>query len=95
MKNNTEWISIAKGIAAISQFGLSIIMPIVLCTFLGVYLKNKFAIPDYIVILLVLLGVLSGISSAVSFIKSFMKQEQKKDQLKQMTPKSNHTSERR
>lgn len=95
MKKNTEWISIAKGLASITQLGLSIIIPIVLCTLLGVFLKNKFGIPDYVVVILTLLGVFSGISSAVSYLKSFLKQTEKEDQQKQLTKKSHHPSERR
>lgn len=73
MKNQNEFIEIAKGLSYLTQLGLSIITPVVLCGFLGSFLKKRFNIPDFLLIIIVLIGVLSGIISAVSFIKAYLK----------------------
>lgn len=79
MKKANDFIAIAKGLTNIAQFGLSIITPIILCALLGVFLKNRFHIPDFVVMLIILLGILSGISSAITFIKSYLKRIEQED----------------
>lgn len=72
-EDNNSFIEIARGLTNIAQLGLSVIAPIVLCSLLGVFLKNKFGIPDFVVFLLILLGIASGIYSAVSFVKQYLR----------------------
>ncbi len=57
----------------ITQLGLSMVMPIVLLAFLGVYLRDRFHLPDYVVIICILLGVCGGINSFVLFVKRYLK----------------------
>lgn len=50
--------SVYKTFALITQLGISMIVPVFLCTLLGVYLENRFSIPATIP--LIILGVLAG-----------------------------------
>lgn len=50
--------SVYRTLALITQLGISIITPILLCTFLGVYLEEQFALP--LTIPLLILGILAG-----------------------------------
>lgn len=73
MKKQNEFVEITKGLSYLTQLGLSIITPVILCAFLGSFLKKRFNIPDFLLIIIILIGVLSGISSAVSFVKSYLR----------------------
>lgn len=59
--------SVFQTIALISQLGFSIVVPIVLCTFVGTYLERKFSIS--ITVLLIILGVLAGVRNAYVLMK--------------------------
>lgn len=50
--------SVYKTFALITQLGLSMIVPVLMCTFLGVYLEDRFGFP--LTIPLIILGVLAG-----------------------------------
>lgn len=50
--------SVYKTFALITQLGISMIVPVVMCTLLGVFLENKFSIS--VTIPLIILGVLAG-----------------------------------
>lgn len=50
--------SVYKTFALISQLGISILVPILLCTFFGTWLEKKVFIP------LVIVGVLAGLRNA-------------------------------
>ncbi|MBQ2922192.1 MAG: AtpZ/AtpI family protein [Tyzzerella sp.] len=47
-----------RTLALISQLGISMIVPILLCTAIGVYLDEKFSLP--LTIPLIVLGILAG-----------------------------------
>ena len=59
--------SVYNTFALISQLGISIIVPIFLCTFAGVFLEDKFAIS--ITVPLIILGVLAGVRNAYYLVK--------------------------
>lgn len=62
----------------ISQLGISIIVPIFLCTFIGLFLEEKFSIS--ITVPLIILGVLSGARNAYVLAKNAVKDiENEKD----------------
>lgn len=77
MKKTSDFVELAKGISNVAQLGLSVVVPIVLCGYFGVFLKKKFAVPDFVVALIVLLGVAAGISSALSFFRDYLKKANK------------------
>lgn len=85
-EDNNSFFEIAKGLTNIAQLGLSVVAPIVLCSLLGVFLKNKFGISDFVVFLIILLGIASGIYSAVSFVTQYLRRleiEERKQRDKQ------------
>ena len=51
--------SVYKTFALISQLGISILVPILLCTFFGTWLEKKVSFPVFIP--LVIVGVLAGL----------------------------------
>ena len=63
----------------ITQFGLSVIIPIVLCTVGAVWLKDRFSLGEWVVIAGILVGVGSGFCSMYNFYKIVMENKNKKD----------------
>lgn len=51
--------SVYRSLVLVTQFGISMLVPILLCTMLGVYLGNKFSMP-VITVPLFLMGALAG-----------------------------------
>ena len=51
--------SVYRSLALITQFGINMLVPIFLCTIVGVYLGRKFSI-DWMVIPLFIVGALAG-----------------------------------
>lgn len=54
--------SVYRTLTLVSQLGISIVVPVLLCTFLGSWLEDKFHLPLFIP--LVVLGVLAGLRNA-------------------------------
>lgn len=62
---------ILKALTMISQFGINMIVPILLCTFIAKYVTDKF-FPNhkYIIVIGVILGAASSFSSMMKMIKA-------------------------
>lgn len=58
-KRNKYNRSVYRSLAVITQFGINMLVPIFLCSFLGIYLDKKFG-TSYIMIILFFLGALAG-----------------------------------
>lgn len=61
--------SILTALAMITQFGLSVITPILLCTLGSLWLKNKFALGNFTVIIGIIIGIGAGIMSMINMIR--------------------------
>lgn len=55
MKNRNK---VFQTFSLISQLGISMIAPVILCTLAGVYLEDKFSVP--LTIPFIILGILAG-----------------------------------
>lgn len=76
MKNKK---SVYTTFALISQLGTSMIAPILLCTYAGVWLEEKFLIP--LTIPLMILGVLAGARNVYALVRSTIDDaKEKKDE---------------
>ena len=63
--------------AMISQVGISMVVPILLCTYAGVWLEEKFNFPFTVIMIVV--GVLAGVRNVVAMVKR-MKQVAEEDE---------------
>lgn len=61
-----------KTLALISQLGISMIVPILLCTVIGVYLDEKLSLP--LTIPLIVLGILAGGRNAYVLVRHTSRQ---------------------
>ena len=59
-------------LALISQLGISMIAPVLLCTAIGVYLDKKFSLP--LTIPLIVLGVLAGGRNVYALVRHTSRQ---------------------
>jgi len=69
---------IMKSLAMVSQFGISMLVPIALCVALGVWIGNKFDM-DWIVIPLFFVGALAGYTNIFKTAISMTKKDTKKE----------------
>ena len=66
MKKNR---SVFQALVLVTQFGISMLVPILLCTLLGVYIGKRFSIP-IITVPLFLIGALAGFRNVYRLAKS-------------------------
>ena len=74
MKN----LSALKYLVWVSALSASVITPIIVCVFLGYYLKNKFSLGMWIIIIFIILGFLTAILNLVRFFKFVQSQAKNK-----------------
>ena len=60
--------SVIATLSLISQLGISMIVPVFLCIFIGMKLEEKFDFP--FTILFIILGILAGIRNVYALVKS-------------------------
>ena len=70
--------NVYQSIAMITQFGINMIVPIFMCTLLGVYIGKKFDMM-LIVIPLFIIGALAGFRNVYIMAKKIFEQESDRD----------------
>lgn len=58
--------SVYTTFAMISQVGISMVVPILLCTYAGVWLEEKFDFP--FTVIMIVLGVLAGVRNVIAMV---------------------------
>lgn len=58
--------SVYTTFAMVSQVGISMVVPILLCTYAGMWLEEKFQFP--FTVIMIILGVLAGIRNVVVMV---------------------------
>ncbi len=61
--------SVLTALAMVTQFGITVITPILLCVLAALWLKNKFGLGDFTVVLGILIGVGAAVMSMMKMIK--------------------------
>jgi hypothetical protein len=56
----------------LTQFGLSVVMPILLCVLLGVWLCGRYGIGEWLIALLLAVGLISAGCGFYKFARAFM-----------------------
>ena len=73
MKKKDNFYESFSYIAYFTYFGLSIISPVLLLSFLGYFLVQRFSWPGWVAVLFVVVGAISSVLSLVKMIRLFMK----------------------
>ena len=74
MKNNDR-IKALRYLSLISQFGLSVAMPPLICIFAALFVQKKFGIGDWIIIAAIITGIISSGCTFFNFIKTHINKE--------------------
>ena len=77
--NNRE---IVTSFSMVLQFGINMLVPIVLCIALGVWIGDKYDM-DWIVIPLFFVGALAGYNSIFRMVKNYLKKTERKTKKEQ------------
>ncbi len=67
--------SVFQTFALITQLGLSMLAPIILCILAGSFLQNRFALPVFLPLLI--LGILAGVRNCYVLIQHVLENEKK------------------
>lgn len=59
--------SVYKILAMISQVGISMIVPVLVCTYVGVWLERKYNFPWTLI--MIVLGVLAGVRNIIAIVR--------------------------
>lgn len=74
MKNNDR-IKALRYLSLISQFGLSVAMPPLICIFAALFLQKKFGFGDWIITAAIITGIISSGCTFYNFIKTHISKE--------------------
>ena len=69
-KPSSEINEVAKGLSMVLQIGISMMVPIALCLFIG-YKLDKWLDTSYLIIIFLFLGIAAGIRSVYAITKNF------------------------
>ncbi len=78
---------ILRALAMVSQLGISMIVPIVLCLFLGRWLDQLLG-TDFLVLIFIILGILAAYRNLFVLMKPLLKGGRKHDQTDDGEPES-------
>ena len=68
--------SVYKALAMISQVSISMLVPIFLCSMLGLWLRNQFGLPAFLPLFFV--GALAGMRNVYVMLSAIYKEDDKK-----------------
>ncbi len=71
-------ISALKYLVWVSTLSASVITPIVICVYLGYYIKNKFSLGIWVIIVFIILGFLTAMLNVVKFFRFVQSQAKNK-----------------
>ena len=72
---NKERMKALRYLSLLSQFGLSVAMPPLICIFAALFIQKHFAVGDWIIICAIAVGIISSGCTFYNFIKTHSKKE--------------------
>lgn len=71
---------IFHALSYLTQLGLSVAAPPILCVFFGLWLQKKYALGSWVVVVSLLVGLISGACSFASFIRTVRRKTEKEEE---------------
>jgi hypothetical protein len=68
---------IGKALVMITQLSISVLVPIILCTAVGIFIEKRFGIN--LILVLIILGILSGAQSGYRMMKQVLEDDARED----------------
>ena len=78
MEKKNDYNKIIRAFAWITQLGLNMVTPIILCIFIGSYIQRKFQLGNTVMLISILLGIGGSFMSLVNFIRTVGKEERER-----------------
>ena len=72
MGSGKDGVKVWRYVSLISQVSISMLTPVFMMIFLCIWLKNKFGLGDWVIIVGLLLGIGSGFTSVWKQLKKFL-----------------------
>ena len=70
--------SVYRAMAMVTQFGINMLAPIFLCSFLGIYLDRKLGV-SFCMVILFFVGAMAGFRNVYLFAKSIYSMKNERD----------------
>ena len=77
-KKESEWMEVGKAFSMILQIGISMMIPMALCLFIG-YELDKWIGTHYMTIIFLVIGMAAGIRSVYTITKGFYAKDLEKE----------------
>lgn len=74
-----EWSKAFRNLSILSQFGLSLVMPLLLCLFVAYQLRERFSLSYWIYLPAFFFGLAASFMTAYKFYLSVSKKEKKQE----------------
>ncbi|MGL5440436.1 MAG: AtpZ/AtpI family protein [Filifactoraceae bacterium] len=71
---NSDYGKIIKGLSNITQFGLLLVIPILLCMFIAIYIRDRWKLGNGVVILGITIGLSAGMLNLFKIARHFIKE---------------------
>ncbi len=78
MKNNKN--SVITALAMVTQFGITVITPVLLCIIGAIWLRDKFNLGNWTVILGILIGIASSVLSMIKLLRQMSELAKEEDE---------------
>ena len=69
MQKPNRWMETMRGLSYLTQVGLSVAAPIILCLLGGLWLRKKLGLPPWVLLIAMLVGLISGLMSLWKFLQ--------------------------
>ncbi len=76
--DTAEMIRLLSRLSMLTQLGLSVVTPPILCVLLALFLQRRFGAGDWVLLAAILIGIISGVTSVFSFVKHEAAREAKR-----------------
>lgn len=80
MKDRNNKAEILRGLSMLTQLGMSIAVPPILCIFFGLWLQRKFSLGDWLIPVCLVVGLISSGCSFASFLRTARYKVKKEEQ---------------
>ena len=77
MKRRSGLMETLRLLTYLTQFGMSVIAPIVLSVLVGVFVNQRFGVGEWLIVLLLVVGLISGACGFYRFVRLFISIEKK------------------
>lgn len=91
--DQSELVRLLSRITLLTQLGLSVVTPPILCVLGALWLQKRFGLGDWVLLCAILLGTVSGVSGVFSFVRRETARDMRRDAGKPVSDTENRTND--